>query len=141
MNPNFYDGDYFFVDELAYASSLPQRGDVVLFKSPTSGDQSYVKRVIGLPGETIEVRNHKIYINGSVLNEPYSVTQMDYTLNSQKIPGHQYFVLGDNRNNSSDSHSWGPITGDSILGRVTFIYAPSSQQRIVPQYVFTDTTQ
>jgi signal peptidase I len=141
MEPNFHDGQYFFVDELAYLSSLPRRGDVVLFRSPTpNNDVTYVKRVVGLPGEAIEIRNHAIYINGVQLNEPYTVSQLSYSFGLEPIPANRYFVLGDNRNNSSDSRNYGPIDGNSILGRVTFIYAPLNQEQIIPRYIFTNTS-
>jgi signal peptidase I len=139
MEPNLHDGEYVLIDELAYVSNVPQRGDVILFKA--SGDRSIIKRVIGLPGETIEIRDKKVLINGVALNEPYLNAPTNSSLRPETIEPNRYFIMGDNRNNSSDSRSFGTIPASNILGRVAYVYAPVSSQRIVPQYVYTTTVK
>ncbi|OGM91895.1 signal peptidase I [Candidatus Wolfebacteria bacterium RIFCSPHIGHO2_01_FULL_48_22] len=128
MEPTFYDGDYLLIDELSYHFKNPERGDVVVFKSPQDGSTYYIKRVIGLPGERVEIQGDmiRLYSNehpqGLELEEPYL-----RDLNLQEWQGSpiiitlkdgQYFVLGDNRINSYDSRFWGPLEESMIVGLV-----------------------
>lgn len=147
-------GDHLLVDKVSYSRSLgsldslvfPQleikRGMIVTFKSPAEMDKEYVKRVIGLPGETIRIKNKKVYINNEVLNEPYTFFKDSEVLNSYRdnfpeylIPSNQYFCMGDNRDNSFDSRFWGPVHKDLIIGkpwRIYWSYESSTQEYLTP---------
>lgn len=125
MEPNFQNGDYLIIDELSYRFGDPKRGEVVVFKYPHNPSQRYIKRIIGLPEETVQVQDGKI----SVYNKngvPQVVTESDYLSESVLTAGDleirlgrdEYFVLGDNRPFSSDSRSWGTLPSKDIIGRV-----------------------
>jgi signal peptidase I len=121
MEPNFEDGDYLIIDEITYRFREPKRGEVVVFKNPMNERQRFIKRIIGLPGETIEISDGKIFIsNGEkkVLNEPY--LNSSFTFGDIKITlgSDEFFVLGDNRQFSLDSRRFGPIKKKEIVGRV-----------------------
>ena len=138
MEPNLHDGEYVIIDRVSYVLHPPERGDVIVFVPPT-GDKDYIKRVMGLPGDTVEVRNSQVIVNGKVLDEPYLNAPTNYIYGPQTIePGH-YFVLGDNRNNSSDSHSWGAIASSTIIGRAWFVYWPPTDWGAVPHYSYAAT--
>ncbi len=130
MEPNFYDSEYLIVDELTYRFRAPERGEVVVFHPPESGTQEqsktyYIKRVIGLPGETVEIHEGRITIsnaehpNGFVLDESYIDEYTDGDLR-RVIPADEYFLLGDNRDASLDSRSFGPIPFANVIGKVWF---------------------
>ena len=95
----------------------PQRGDLVVFRSPANPDELYIKRVIALPGESIRITGGKVYINGTLLYEPYVKEAPKYEIDLQHLGQDSYYVLGDNRNNSNDSYKFGPIARSSITGR------------------------
>lgn len=126
MEPNFENGDYLIVDELSFRFRDPQRGEVVVFKYPQNLSQRYIKRIIGLPGETIEIKGGKVTISGQegsqALDESNYLYLNDFTSGEVRIPltENEYFVMGDNRFSSSDSRSWGPLPKDDIIGRVVF---------------------
>lgn len=135
MEPNLHDGEYVIIDRVSYVLHQPERGDIIVFTPPT-GDRDYIKRVMALPGDSVEVSNGQVLVNGTALNEPYLNTTTNYALGSQTIePGH-YFVLGDNRNNSSDSHAFGTIVNSAIVGRAWFVYWPPSNWGAVPHYTY-----
>lgn len=119
MSPTLDDGDQVAVEE--YGSESPQRGDIILFHPPTeSGEPSdllFLKRIVGLPGETIEIRQQAVLVDGSELAEPYIAEPTAGTFDLYLVPTDAYFVMGDNRNNSSDSRSYSAIPKDSIIGR------------------------
>lgn len=123
MEPNFQSGEYLLIDEISYRFRDPERGEVVVFRYPKDPSNFFIKRVIGLPGETIEIKDGKVEIhnlefpNGFVLEESYiqESTPGDIDLSLQKT---EYFVIGDNRDHSSDSRTWGALTRDDIIGRV-----------------------
>jgi len=126
MEPNFENGDYLIVDEISYRFKDPQRGEAVVFKYPGNLSQRYIKRIIGLPGETIEIEDGKVIIfseEGSQI-----LDESDYLFPSVSTPGDiritlagdEYFVLGDNRVSSSDSRRWGLLPREDIVGRVFF---------------------
>ncbi len=102
----------------------PKRGDVIVFKFPRDLSRPFIKRIIGLPGETVEIRNGQVLINGEELEEPYLRDQPRYHVGPEVVPHGNYFVLGDNRNNSSDSHVWGMVPQDNILGKAWVRYWP-----------------
>lgn len=131
MEPNFHDGDYLIVDEISYRFSEPRRGDVIVFKFPENPSQKYIKRIIGLPGETVEIENGKVFVekerNRFLLEEEYIVSVGD-TPGAIRVSlaADEYFVLGDNRYASSDSRRWGPLPGEKIVGRVLLRAWPPS---------------
>lgn len=131
MLPQLHDGERLLVNKLVYYKFKSitwghlDRGDIVVFWYPSDPEKSYVKRIIGLPGETVEVRNGRVYIDGKELNEPYLDTIHNQNLrdNIQKtVDQHYYFVMGDNRDNSSDSRVWGLVPEKYIYGKAFFRY-------------------
>lgn len=122
MMPNFADSELLLTEKVGYRFDKPQRGDVVVFKAP-SRNVDYIKRIIGLPGETIKIENGIVFVNAQKLAEPYE-TQLTQGAEEVRLGENQYFVLGDNRGSSSDSRSFGPIDKNSIKGRVWFVYWP-----------------
>ena len=124
MEPNFHNGDYLIIDEISYRFGEPQRGEVVVFKCPDNPSQRYIKRIVGLPGERIEIEAGQvlIYQNGTnqVLDESGYLPEFLQTLGNIEISLDQdeYFVLGDNRSLSSDSRRWGSLPEENIIGRV-----------------------
>jgi len=123
MEPNFQDGDYLIVDELSYRTRAPERGEVVVFNYPNDPSKRYIKRIIGLPGETIEIINGNVYI---VTDGEYKELEEESYLPSvytsgkieKELGDNEYFVLGDNRAASSDSRVWGTLPRENIIGRV-----------------------
>ena len=125
MEPTFHSGEYLIIDELSYHLHTPSRGDVIVFKYPKDTSQYYIKRVIGLPGEEVRVADGHVtiinsqYPQGLVLNEPYLISNNITFINTDITLGSdEYFVLGDNRPNSSDSRFWGPVPTQDIVGKV-----------------------
>ena len=121
MQPALLVGDYFVTDKTAYRSRLPERGEIVLFVYPPDERQQVVKRVVALPGETVQVRGGRVIVNDQPLPEPYaSATAPDFE--PVMVPPGSYFLLGDDRENSQDSRHWGFIPREKILGRASLIY-------------------
>lgn len=124
MEPNFENGDYLIIDELSYRLSDPQRGDVVVFKYPYNPSQRYIKRIIGLPGEKVEVKNGAVIISSEdgsqILDEKEYLSQEISTPGTANVllDQNEYFVLGDNRPVSSDSRTWGILPKENIIGKV-----------------------
>jgi len=136
MEPNYRSGDYLIIDELSYRLRDPQRGEVIVFEYPLDPTSKYIKRIIGLPGETIEIRDGKIFIkkdeNEFVVDENIYLSESDlekWTINNNKDPitlkENEYFVMGDNRNYSSDSRRWGVLPRENIVGRMMFRFSPA----------------
>lgn len=122
MLPTLEDGNFVLVNRLAYRFGEPQRGDIIVFHfEPTR--QDLIKRVIGLPGDEVRVENGLVYVNGFALNETYIAAVPSYS-GVWLVPSDNYFVLGDNRNDSSDSHSWGMLPADKIIGKAVVVYWP-----------------
>jgi signal peptidase I len=124
MQNTLFAGDFVFVNKLAYKLGKPERGDVIVFKYPPDPTQiPYIKRVIGLPGDQINITDGQVFINGQPLNEPY-LDAATARGGSWTVPPDSLFVMGDNRNNSSDSRSWGYVPFENIMGRAEVIYLP-----------------
>ncbi len=119
MEPNFYEGQFILVNKLAYKLGAPQRGDVIVFHNPNNTDEDYIKRVIGLPGDTVEILNQSVLINGEVLTEPYDMNMLrpDSYFGPYVVSPDHLFVMGDNRPNSKDSRSFGELSSDLIVGK------------------------
>jgi len=115
--------------QLAYLFKEPERGDVVIFPYPDNPDIIYVKRVIGLPGETVEIKDGYVYIDGDPIEEPYLKEEMVGEYGPYVVPEDCYFMLGDNRNSSQDSRKWKNtyLKGEDIMAKVLFRYSPSFQ--------------
>lgn len=130
MKPTLQSGSYVLVNRLAYRLGTPERGDVIVFHYPRDPDQEYIKRIIGLPGDQVEISSGDVRINGVRLEEPYIVQPAEYE-SALRVPRDQYFVLGDNRNNSSDSHQWGPVPLENIVGKALVVYWPPEEWQII----------
>ena len=120
MEPSFYDKEYLIINEITYRFNEPQRGEVIVFKYPKNPRQYYIKRIIGLPGETIEIRDGQVHINNEILGEEYIELLSSDNRRTVVLGDNEYFVLGDNRKNSSDSRIFGPLKGKYIIGKVWF---------------------
>ena len=114
---------YIIANRLAYLENDPQRGDIIIFHFPLDPEQDLIKRVIGLPGETIEIQDGIVRVNGTPLEEPY-ITEPPAYIGEWVVPAGQYFVLGDNRNDSRDSHQWGFLPHENIIAKAVWIYLP-----------------
>lgn len=125
MKPNFSSGDYLLVDETTYRFREPERGEVIVFKNPSDTSEFYIKRIIGLPGEEIVISDSEVNINGEPINETYLGVEINF--DGQyifQLDDDEYFVMGDNRQQSFDSRSWGPLGGNLIIGIVRLRFWP-----------------
>jgi len=136
MLPSFENGQRVLVIKAAYWFGEPNRGDVIIFHSENNSGENLIKRVIGLPGETVEVKNGLVYIDGAPLDEPYIAEAPSQDYASTLIPDGYYFVMGDNRNHSNDSRSWGPLPERDIIGRTWLTYWPFSDWHVVPGHTY-----
>lgn len=123
MEPTLFRGDFVLIDRISYWIGEPKRGDVVVFFYPPDPTQRYIKRVIGLPGDDVLIQDGIVRVNGEQLEEGYIKALPVYT-GRWSIPDHSIFVLGDNRNRSNDSHIWGMVPEENIIGRALFVYWP-----------------
>ena len=130
MEPNLHHGEFVIVSKLNYRFGTPERGDVVVFDFPRNITQEYIKRVIGLPGEHILIKEGKVYINGVLLLEPYIKMEPRYE-GDWIVAEDTLFVLGDNRNNSSDSHTWGLVPMNNLIGEALMVYWPPSSWGLI----------
>ncbi len=132
MLPTLHDGEYVFVYRLAYWRHPPRRGDIIVFRHPLNPKRTLIKRVIGLPGETVSVHDGQVYINGQPLPEPYILASPHYKVAPVTVGPDEVYVLGDNRNNSSDSHAWGLLKREYIVGKAVWRYWPLNRMGPVP---------
>lgn len=129
MEPTLLSGDRIIVNRLAYRGGNPSRGDLVVFNFPMDLQRTFVKRVIALPGETVELKDNQVFVNGKVVAEPY-LKQGDYPpFGPEIVPQGKVFVLGDNRRESGDSREWGLLPDQNILGKCWLIYYPLNRWR------------
>ncbi len=126
MEPTLQSGEFVIVNKLAYLFGEPTTGDVIVFHFPRDPDQEYIKRIIGLPGDRVEIKNGEVYVNDRVLDEDYIAASPVYE-DILEVPDDSLIVLGDNRNNSSDSHNWGPVPLDYVIGKAMFVYWPPTE--------------
>lgn len=158
MEPNLHSGQYLLVNKVTYWGlntrlfaprpsneaqggnarfhpfGPPQRGDVVVFRFPKDPRRDFIKRVIALPGEEVAIRGGQVYINGKVLREPYQIENPGYSQDPLVVPPGHYYVLGDNRNSSSDSHVWGTVPLEHIVGKAWLSYWPLDAWGMAPNY-------
>ena len=157
MEPNFHNGQFLIVNRFAYCPGLhleirplniqwektwcvrqPERGDVIVFEYPKDLSRDFIKRVIGLPGDTVEVKGGKILVNGQLLSEPFGPNPGSSTNGPITVGPSEVFVMGDNRNNSSDSRTWGPLPLKYVIGKALVSYWPPRYWAVVPRYDLTD---
>jgi signal peptidase I len=126
MEPTLQIQDYIFASKLAYRLDEPKRGDIVVFKYPNDTSRYFVKRLIAVGGETVTLKGGILYIDGVPLEEDYLPPELEMlgSYGPKTVPADQYFMMGDNRNNSSDSRDWGFVSRDLIVGKEIFIYWP-----------------
>jgi signal peptidase I len=130
MQPTLEPGDYVISNQVFYRYNNPKRGDLIIFKYPRNEKIEFIKRLVGCPGDTIDVIDNAVYINGKKSEEPYAINEPPTLKKNEPlktfgpfiVPENEYFVLGDNRNNSEDSRVWGTVKRDNIEGKVIFIY-------------------
>jgi signal peptidase I len=122
MQPTLENGEFVLVNRLAYQFGEPERGDIIVFRSLLA-PEDLIKRVIGLPGDVIQIENGVVTINGITIDEPY-IAAHPYYSGTWEVPPDKLFVLGDNRNDSSDSHSWGFLPMENIIGKAVLVYWP-----------------
>jgi len=137
MDPTFHNGQYLIVDELSYRFDEPNRGDVVIFKYPKDPSQFFIKRIIGLPGETVRVTPNSVTItktddNTLELDEPYLVNEGNGSGITETLNDGEYFVMGDNRPESSDSRIWGVLPRENIVGRAFLRLLPIEDINLLP---------
>ena len=157
MEPNFHNGQFLIVNRFAYCPGLhldispldihlsktwcirqPKRGDVIVFEYPKDLSRDFIKRVIGLPGETVEVMGGKIYIDGQLMPEPFGPNPGSSTNGPITVGPDEVFVMGDNRNNSSDSRTWGSLPLKYVIGKALLSYWPPRHWAVVPRYDLTE---
>jgi len=138
MTPTLQNGEYILVNRLAYKTGHPERGDIIVFSLPADNGQDLIKRVIGLPGETVHISDGSVTINGVKLEETY-IAQNPLYFGEWTIPEGYLFVLGDNRNDSRDSHQWGLLPLENVIGKSVLIYWPPPEWKIInhTEEVFT----
>lgn len=134
MEPNFYEGQRVVVLKAAYWFGSPQRGDVIIFNAPDNSGEEWIKRVIGLPGDTIHIDHGVVYVNDVALDEPYVQRPAFYSMSKITVPENCYFFLGDNRVVSNDSHLGWYMTRESVIGKAWLITWPPASWGSVPAY-------
>ncbi len=130
MQPTLYEGNLLVVNKFAYKLGTPKRGDIVIFHYQGTPTEDYIKRVIGLPGDTVNISNGVVQVNGQTLTEPYIAALPKYT-GTWMVPEGELFVLGDNRNLSSDSHEWGFVKQEWVVGKAVLVYWPLDRIRVL----------
>jgi signal peptidase I len=158
MEPTLHSGQYLLIDKVSYFRldglppvvverlgvqangeepnylfGGPEQGDIVVFRFPGHPERDFIKRVIAVPGDTLEIDRGRVYVNGDLLIEEYIRAQPTYSVPTQTVPPGKYFVLGDNRPNSSDSHIWGYVPADNIIGKAWVSYWPPGQWGVVAE--------
>ncbi len=145
MQPNFHQEQFLIVSRMHYLLGNPQRGDIIVFDPPgddtSANNPLLIKRVIGTPGDVIEIQQGQVYINGTALNEPYifePCTTQSCDDSRWELGANEYFMMGDNRNNSRDSRAFGPIVRERIIGEAIIRYWPLTDIGIVTRYRFPE---
>lgn len=139
MMPTLVENDRILVSKLSYRLGKPGRAEVVVFRAPKEAlsepgdgeEKDFVKRIVGLPGDVVEIHGGIAYINGKPIKEPYTREPIDYDLPPTVVPEGRFFVMGDNRNHSNDSHRWGTLEQDRVIGRAVMVFWPPSRAGII----------
>lgn len=141
MEETFYTGEYLIVDQVTYRFNEPVRGDVIIFRYPRDPSKFFIKRIIGLPGDTITIDGTTVtifndeYPQGVALNESYIKSMEPNTVQSETLGDREYFVMGDNRDQSSDSRVWGVLQEENIIGRALVRLFPVNGIEFLPGFV------
>jgi len=138
MEPNLQEGERLIINKAVYIFQEPERGDVIVFHPPNNRLGDYIKRIIALPGDTIEIKKGVVYVNGSQLHEPYIKDPPNYTIRQRQIRENNYFVLGDNRNNSNDSHNGWTVPRQNIIGKAWLSIWRPEWWGLAPNYSFDE---
>ena len=138
MQPNFQEGQRLIISKIVYTFQEPERGDVIVFHPPNNSREDYIKRVIALPHDIVGIEEGIVYVNGSPLDEPYIEDAPRYTLEEYEVPENNYFVLGDNRNHSNDSHNGWVLPRQNIIGKVWVAIWPPNEWGVIPDYSLTE---
>lgn len=132
MEPTLQIQDRILVNKFGYRFWEPQRGDIVVFKYPLNPKKDFVKRLIGMPGERLEIKDSKVYVNNKVISEEYLPPDLRFQdFGPVLVPENTYLMLGDNRNNSDDSRVWGPLPKENIIGKAMFVYWPLDRMKML----------
>jgi len=138
MEPNFYSGQRVLVSKVSYRLHEPDRGDVIVFRPVNGEDNDLIKRIIALPKDTVEIKDGAVYVNNTELKEPYIKNPPNYNFPEQKVPANEYFVLGDNRNKSNDSHTGWFVPRQNIVGKAWVSIWPPPKWGLVPEYSLSE---
>ena len=130
MRPTLDNGQFVLVSRLTYLFGEYERGDIIVFNSPVVENEDLIKRVIGLPGDIVNIENGHVYVNKTMLDEPYIAASPAYT-GTYEVPEGELFVLGDNRNDSSDSHAWGSVSEEMVIGKAILVYWPFTDATLI----------
>ncbi|HEU5349359.1 MAG TPA: signal peptidase I [Ktedonobacterales bacterium] len=140
MEPGLHTNEFVLVNQLAYRFGTPQRGDIIVFHPPIDPSEQYIKRVIGLPGDVVTITATEVFVDNVELHEPYvyplAPGEFGSTtiLSKVKIPAGEYFVLGDHRDNSTDSRVFGPVKTQNIIGKAEFVFWPADSIHVIDSY-------
>jgi len=134
MEPSLHEGQRLLVNKIAYSFHDPERGDIIVFHPPNNRQSDFIKRVIALPGDTVEIKRGAVYVDGSKLHEPYIKEPTKSNFKEDKVPEGEYFVLGDNRNNSNDSRRGWTVPRQNIIGKAWLSIWPPSEWGLAPNY-------
>lgn len=135
MQPGLHNNEYVLVNKLAFLFHPPERGEVIVFHYPLDTTKDFIKRVIGLPGDTIRYDSTSVWVNGILLQEPYISAPINFSANaSLTVPPNDYFVMGDNRPQSDDSRDWGFVPKTDLVGQAVIVYWPLSNWELIPTY-------
>lgn len=134
MEPSFHNGQRILVSKVSYRLHEPDRGDVIIFQPANEIKGDFIKRIIALPNDTVAIKDGAVYVNGEELSEPYIKTAPRYYLEEMEIPANRYFVLGDNRNNSNDSHNGWVVPKENIVGKAWVSIWPPGEWGPAPNY-------
>jgi signal peptidase I len=141
MQPSLQNGERLIVVKPVYTFKSPERGDIVIIHPPVAPEKEWVKRIIGIPGDTVEIKNGTVYVNNVALIEPYIKAKPEYRYGPIKVPVDNYFVLGDNRNNSTDSHTGWTVSRQNIVGGVWLRIWPFDSWGLIHGYPLTEELQ
>jgi signal peptidase I len=134
MEPTLDNGEMIIAEKMTSRLDKLERGDIVVFKQPENPNIFVIKRIVGLPGESITLTKQAVFVNGSELQEDYVKTHQILPTEQEEIievPADSYFLMGDNRANSTDSRKWGPITQENIVGKAVLVFSPISKARVI----------
>jgi signal peptidase I len=134
MEPGLHTDEFVMVDKVAYLFSEPQRGDVIVFHYPLDTSKDFIKRVVGIPGDTIQTTSTEVIVDGQVLREPYISQPFNFESHAWTLGTDQFFVMGDNRDNSLDSRTWGPLDKSYIIGKAVAVYWPITAWEWISTY-------